>query len=124
MSTRFYVVSIWAEDVPACTHFYRDVLGLSLLPHLGSRPHFGVNGTYLVILKGQPVPAQHPHPERFPIFALSVDDLDEMVARLKDHGLAMPWGIETDADGRWVMFHDPGGNLIELAQSRQMHNNH
>ena len=118
MPTKFYVISIWAEDVPVCAHFYRDVLGLSLLPHLGSRPHFAVGGTDLVILKGQPTPALNPDPVRFPIFALSVDDLDEMVARLKDHGVALPWGIEIDADGRWVMFHDPGGNLIELAQSK------
>ncbi len=25
------------------------------------------------------------------------------------------WGIEEDADSRWVMLRDPAGNLIELA---------
>jgi len=29
-------------------------------------------------------------------------------------------GIEEDADSRWVMFHDPAGNLIELAQFKHM----
>jgi hypothetical protein len=27
----------------------------------------------------------------------------------------MPWGVEEDSDSRWVMFYDPGGNLIEVA---------
>jgi catechol-2,3-dioxygenase len=115
MSTRFAVVTIWAEDVATNTHFYWDVLGLKPLSHLGSRPHFEVNGVYLAILKGTPTPAQNTDPDRFPLFALAVDDLDDMVRRLKKHGIALPWGIESDADGRWVMLHDPAGNLIELA---------
>jgi hypothetical protein len=28
----------------------------------------------------------------------------------------LPWGIEGDARSRWVMFHDPAGNLVELVQ--------
>ena len=116
MPTRFAVVTLWAEDVAENAHFYRDVLGLKLLSHLGSRPHFEVNGVYLTILKGIPMPARNSNPDRFPLFALAVVDLDEMVERLQKHKIALPWGIESDADGRWVMFRDPAGNLIELAQ--------
>ena len=32
------------------------------------------------------------------------------------HYVDLPWGVEEDADSRWVMFRDPAGNLIELAQ--------
>ncbi len=120
MSTRFAVVTVWAEDVAANAHFYRDVLGLNPLPHLGSRPHFEVNGIYLVILNGVPTPARNAIPDRFPLFALAVDDLDAMVKRFEGHGVMLPWGIESDADGRWVMFHDPAGNLIELAQFNKL----
>ena len=116
MSTKFAVIAIWAENVPACAHFYHDLLGLKLLPQHGPHPHFDVDGIYFIILKGQPVPARNPDPERFPILALSVDDLDGMIARLREHGTALPWGIEENAGERWVMFHDPGGNLIELVQ--------
>jgi hypothetical protein len=28
----------------------------------------------------------------------------------------MPWGVEKNAQGRWVQFHDPAGNLIEFVQ--------
>jgi catechol-2,3-dioxygenase len=119
MITKVAVISLWAEDVPTTAHFYRDIIGLHLLPHHGGRPHFEINGTYLTILKGRPVPAQDPVPARFPILAFAIDNLEEAVERLRNHGVEMPWGIEQDNDSRWIMFHDPAGNLIEVAQFGQ-----
>jgi len=116
MVTSIAVVSLWAEDVPAAVHFYQDILGLRLLPHAHERPHFDVGGIYLTILKGRPVPAQDATPQRFPLIALAVDDLDAAKQNLRLHGVELPWGIEADADSRWVMFHDPAGNLVELVQ--------
>ena len=116
MSTKFAVVSVWAEDVAATAHFYRDVLGLDLPSQHGSRPHFEVAGVYLTILKGSPVAAQNAEPDHFPLFALAVDDLDAMLNRLEKHQVALPWGVAGNAGERWVMFHDPAGNLIELVQ--------
>ena len=116
MSIKFSVITLWAENVPAWAHFYRDALGLTLLPHPGERPHFDMNGVYLTILKGVPTPAGNAEPARFPLFALSVDDLDVMVSRLEKQHVEMPWGIENNAASRWIMFHDSAGNLIELVQ--------
>ncbi len=116
MSTKFAVISLWAEDVPACTHFYRETLGLRYLPGHADRPHFDVQGIYLTILKGRPSPVQDSVPEDFPLIALAVDDLDAVVHRLEGHGVRMPWGIEKNAAARWVRFHDPAGNLIELVK--------
>ena len=116
MNLRLSVVSLWAEDVPAAAHFYRDVLGLNLLPHHGELPHFDLGGIYLTILKGHPMPAQNADPARFPLIAFSVADLDGMVGRLRAHQVALPWGIEQDGPARWVMFNDPTGNLIEVVQ--------
>jgi catechol 2,3-dioxygenase-like lactoylglutathione lyase family enzyme len=110
------VISLWADDVPTAAHFYRDVLGLVLLPHHGGRPHFDLGGMYLTILQGHPLPAQNPVPARFPLVAFSVGDLDGMVERLRDQRVSLPWGVETDGQARWVMFNDPAGNLIELVQ--------
>ena len=110
------VISLWAEDVAVATHFYRDVIGLELLMHDQHRPHFDLGGVYLVILKGRPLPPLEPVPARFPIIAFAVDDLDAAVERLRTLQIELPWGIEEDAGSRWVMFHDPAGNLIELAQ--------
>ena len=65
MATKFAVVSVWAEDVTSCAHFYRDVLGLDIAPHHTPRPNFMVDGIYLVILNGKPGPARDAGPERF-----------------------------------------------------------
>jgi catechol 2,3-dioxygenase-like lactoylglutathione lyase family enzyme len=109
------VISLWAEDVPETAHFYMDVLGLELLAHHhGGRPHFKVGEAYLTILKGKPLPAEEAVPDRFPLFAFRVQDLDEAVARLEAHGVELPWGVEGEGGARWVMFYDPAGNLIEL----------
>lgn len=113
---RVVVISIWAEDVPKTAHFYREILGLELLPHHhGDRPHFKVGDTFLTILKGKPIAAENSTPERFPLFALRVDDLDATAERLQTHGVDLPWGIEEGQGSRWIMFYDPAGNLIELA---------
>lgn len=119
MPTKFAVVSVWAEDIPASVHFYRDVLGLELSLHHGSRPHFQVGGVYLTILQGVPVAAKNTDPDHFPLFAFSVDNLDEMVKRLEGHHVVLPWGIGNSAGERWILFHDPAGNLIELVQFRE-----
>jgi catechol 2,3-dioxygenase-like lactoylglutathione lyase family enzyme len=119
--TRLAVVSLWADDVPTTAHFYRDVLGLRLTPHHGATasPHFDLGGVYLIILKGQPRPAANAVPARFPLVAFGVDDLDAALERLRAHGVALPWGVEEDAGSRWAMFHDPAGNLIEIAQFKK-----
>ena len=116
MDLRLAVVSIFAEDVAATTHFYRNVIGLRLLPHHGERPHFDLGGIYLTIVKGRPISAQTPTPRGFPIVAFAVGDLDAAVERLCAHYVELPWGVEEGTDSRWVMFHDPAGNLIELVQ--------
>jgi catechol-2,3-dioxygenase len=114
MSIKFAAIALWAKDVVSCIHFYQDVLGLELSAHHGSQSHFQVDGVYLTIRKGTPSPAQNA--DRFPLFALAVDDLNEMVTRLEKHHIAMPSGVENSADSRWVMFRDSAGNLIELVQ--------
>jgi len=116
MNPRIAVVSLWAEDVPATAHFYRDVIGLHLLRHHGAQPHFDLDGIYLTILKGHPSPARDADPSRFPVVAFAVESLDAAVARLRAHHIDLPWGIEGDEHTRWVMFHDPAGNLIELVE--------
>ena len=121
MSLKLAVISLWAEDVAAAAHFYRDVIGLTLLRHDRHRPHFDLGGAYLVILQGRSLPQLDPVPARFPIVAFAVDDLDAAVERLRAHHVDLPWGIEEDADSRWVMLRDPAGNLIELAHFKRPH---
>ncbi len=116
MNPKLSVVSLWAEDIAVTAHFYCDVIGLKLLMHDQHRPHFDLGGIYLVILQGRPHPPLDSVPARFPIVAFAVGDLDAAIDRLHLYHVDLPWGIEEDADSRWVMFHDPAGNLIEIAQ--------
>ena len=122
MSPKLYVISLWAKDVAVTAHFYRDVIGLRLLPQEVSYhdwPHFDLGGAYLTILEGQPIPPSDPVPVRFPMIAFVVDDLDAAVDRLHAHHVELPWGVEQDTESRWVMFRDPAGNLIELARLKR-----
>ncbi len=102
--------------LPTAAHFYRDVVGLTLMPHhSGDRPHFDVEGCFLTIVQGQPALPPDPEP-RFPVVAFSIPDLDEAVEKLGKHGVEMPWGVEKNDSSRWVMFRDPAGNLVELVE--------
>ena len=110
------VVSLWTEDVPTTVRFYSEVIGLRLCPCQGFHmdpPHFGVGGAYLVILKGKTNFAQDA--ETFPVIALAVEDLDSAVERLRAHRVDLLKDMQEDESSRWVVFRDPGDNLIELA---------
>ena len=122
MPPQLAVVTLWAEDVPQAAHFYRDVLGLRPVKaphHHGDRPHFDVNGVYLTLLRGTPRPAENATPARFPVVAFAVENLEDAIAKLTAHHVELPWDIEEDSGSRWVMFHDPAGNLIEIAQFKE-----
>ncbi len=119
MHPRIAVVSLWAEDVEAEAEFYRTVLGLKALKQRHGKPHFDVGGVRLAIVQGRPVDAATPTPSRFPVIVLEVEDLDGAIDRLKEHGVRLPWGVGHDARSRWVMFRDPGGNLVELLQEEE-----
>ena len=118
MNLELAVVTLWAEDVQRTADFYRDALGLQLRRVDRGRPHFDLGGAYLVILPGQP----HKAPDsRFPVLAFAVDDLEAAVQQLRLQGVELPWGVEEDSDSRWVMFTDPGGNLLEFAKFGNTH---
>jgi hypothetical protein len=53
------------------------------------------------------------------VVAFSIPDLDIVIEKLRLHDVELPWGVETSASGRWVMFHDPAGNLVELVEITQ-----
>lgn len=112
------VVSLWAEDVPAAVHFYRDVVGLDLIPHHPGHPAFAIgDDAFLVIIQGQPVSARDSTAPDWPLIALAVGDLDQAIDRLQAHGVALPWGVPAGQEPRWVKFRDPAGNVIELVQA-------
>ena len=118
MNPKLYVITLWAENVAQTAHFYRDVIGLPLVALATNHgyPHFDLGGIYLAILEGKTAVVTE---SRFPCIAFSVEDLDAAIQRLQSHQVKLPFGVEEDRDNRWVMVHDPGGNLIELAELKK-----
>ena len=115
--THVAVFSLWAEDVSTAAHFYRDIVGLRLLPHHDHRPAFDLGGgSYLVIVKGQPVPTRNSESPHFPLIAFAVEDLERAIEHLEVHGVELLWGVETGEVSRWIKFRDTAGNLIEFVQ--------
>jgi catechol 2,3-dioxygenase-like lactoylglutathione lyase family enzyme len=99
MDTHLAVISLWAEDVPAAAHFYRDVIGLKLLPHhAGDRIHFDLDGCVLAIIPGRPALRPDPKPS-FPVVAFSVSDLETAIENLRLHEVAQPRGVEKNDSG-------------------------
>jgi glyoxylase I family protein len=106
-------VSIIVDDVEAALRFYTDVLGLA---ERSDRPGFGFGGAWLDagsqqihLIEGAVPPAVGQH------LALQVDDLDAVVAELRDQGIdaSDPSPVGT---GRQAFCTDPSGNLVELHQ--------
>ena len=47
MNIHFADVNLWVEYVPASAHFYRDAVGLNIIPsHAGDGPHFELDGCF------------------------------------------------------------------------------
>ena len=112
---KLFVVTLWAPNIPESLHFYRDVLGLDLLPHHEGQPAFAVgDGIHLIIRKGTPVPAENANP--FPVIAFQVANLDLAIQHLQAHGVKMVGDIIIKPSTRYCMFHDPAGNLLEIAE--------
>ena len=98
-------------------HFYKDVVGLRLIPHHDHHPAFELgHEIFLVIVQGRTITNRQSEQSSFPVIAFAVDDLENAVASLETHGVDLPWGVEESAESRWVKFYDSAGNLIEFVQ--------
>ena len=109
-------VSLNVVDTERSLGFYRDVLGLAVLP----RPDFGFAGAWLDAGNGRQVhlietdvvpddAGQH--------FAFAVTDIDEVVSALRAAGYRIgdPKSVGGSA-ARQTFVHDPDGNRVEFNQ--------
>jgi len=106
-------VAICVRDEDEALAFYRDALGLTVLP----RPDFGFGGYWLDaggqqvhLMKSDDVPSGGHH------FAIRVDDLDVAVADLRAQGVKVDPIPHMQGAGRQAFLHDPSGNFVELNQ--------
>ena len=108
-------VSLNVSDTERALCFYRDVLGLSVLP----RPDFPFGGAWLDAGGGRQV---HLIEARVPTdlgqhMAFQVADIEVAIARLREVGVDAPDATPVgDSAIRQTFVLDPDGNRIEFTQ--------
>jgi catechol 2,3-dioxygenase-like lactoylglutathione lyase family enzyme len=111
------------HDVDAAIAFYTTQLGFTLVMH--PAPPFAMlsRGDLRLVLSapnpmgggGQSMPdGTVPQPGGWNRFAIEVDDLPAMVARLRAAGARFRNDIVTGVGGKQILLEDPSGNPIEL----------
>jgi len=113
------------DDVDAAIEFYTTQLQFTLDMH--PAPPFAMlsRGDLRLVLSapnpmgggGQSMPdGTRPKPGGWNRFAIEVEDLDAMVAKLRAGGARFRNDIVTGVGGRQTILEDPSGNPIELFQ--------
>lgn len=116
------------DDVEAAIAFYTGKLGFKVELH--PAPTFVILGRdqlrLLINAPGgpggaaQPTPdGRRPEPGGWNRIQISVDDLDDRVARLQAEGATFRNEIVTGMGGRQILLEDPAGNPIELFEPKR-----
>jgi glyoxylase I family protein len=119
-------IAIIASDYQNSKRFYCDILGFTLLAEAyreerdSWKGDLALNGQYVIELFSFPFPPARPsRPEACGLrhLAFSVDDLDEMVEHLEQHGVRCEAiRIDPFTDKRFTFFADPDDLPLELYQ--------
>lgn len=111
------------DDVDAAIDFYVKQLSFEQVMHPG--PGFAMlrRGSLRLLLNspgggggaGQTLAdGSVPEPGGWNRFQVTVDDLDDTLARLREAGAATRGDVITGIGGRQALLQDPAGNLVEL----------
>ena len=102
------------QDMDRAVRFYQDVLGLRLLRRDDSFWAELDGGSIRLALHGTREGA--PVERGGAVAAFRVDDLEEATVGLKEHGVEPAHQGEVEGYGRFALFPDPDGNLIEIIE--------
>ena len=119
MATIRYLV----HDVAAAKAFYVDRLGFELTRAYGPAMAIVGRGDLSLWLAGpsasaaRPMPdGREPEPGGWNRIVVETDDLERLVAALRDAGVPFRNQIITGPGGRQILCEDPSGNPVELFQ--------
>lgn len=113
------------DDVDAAIGFYCGQLGFEEVMHPAPTFAMLAHGDLRLVLSapgggpggGQAMPdGTMPQPGGWNRFQLEVEDIDAMVARLREHGARFRNEIVTGVGGKQILVEDPAGNPVELFQ--------
>ncbi len=111
------------DDVNAAVKFYTDALSFTLVQQFG--PAMAIlerDGLRLWVAGPQasasrPMPdGAQPVPGGWSRIVLTMNDLDAVVCRLREQGVAFRNDVVAGPGGRQILCEDPAGNLVELFQ--------
>jgi catechol 2,3-dioxygenase-like lactoylglutathione lyase family enzyme len=113
------------DDVDRAIDFYCSRLGFSEVMHPAQT--FAMlrrDGLRLLLSAASDAPGgggtgpggERPVPGGWNRFSLEVEDLDALVARLREQGASFRTGLVEGVGGRQILLEDPAGNLVELFQ--------
>ena len=118
MNLSFGEVQSFVSDLGRARDFYERVLGLRLVKEAPKWLIFDISGTTLVVMAGAR-PRKYDGTygsESGTVTCLMTDDIDRDYAELKAQGVSFFSEVNEVAEGRYVGFQDPDGNLLELIQ--------
>ncbi|MFC1573418.1 VOC family protein [Candidatus Eisenbacteria bacterium] len=118
MNLSFAEVQTFVSDLWSSREFYAGVLGLKLVRESDRWLIFSLNGSELVLMEGaRPAPPRGPYgTECGTVVCLLSDDIQRDYDALKSCGVRFLSEITEVAEGKYVGFQDPDGNLLELIQ--------
>ncbi|HEV2439211.1 MAG TPA: VOC family protein [bacterium] len=116
-------VRYMVHDVDAAVAFYTQQLGFSLRQQFGPAMAIVARDDLTLWLAGpaasaaRPMPdGRRPEPGGWNRFVLEVQDLADLVTRLRRQGTSFRNEIVAGPGGRQILCDDPSGNVVELFQ--------
>lgn len=128
---RFDNIDVYCSDIPAMVHFYRDVLGLTLLyPYSDSMDWFAVQSgdvSVYFLAAETGAPGAHFPPGKcraISSFSFAVADLDVAIAKLDGcvqwSDDIREWRHPNGTRYRYRFFTDPEGNNLSITEPHKV----
>lgn len=121
---------LYAEDLDAAEHFYRDCLGLEPVSKTAGRQVFYRVGGQMLLMFNPGATVEPPTDSKMPVpphgakgqghvcFAATADEIEQWRRHLIAKGVAIEADFHWPGGGRSIYFRDPAGNAIEFAEPR------
>ena len=114
MKVNRIVANIKSKNIDLARSFYQDILGLDLLMDHGWIQTYGSDVSMRIQVS---VASEGGSGTDVPALSIEVDDLDEVLRRLRSKNIPVIYGPVDESWGvRRVYVHDPMGTLVNILQ--------